>query len=161
MNGDVAAGLGLLLLAGLYLAQTFDLQQSSLSDEVGPGGLPLMLAVLLAFLAAVLAARGWLAARAARTGRTTAAVEASPASDAGAAPIGRALGFLAVAGLYGPAAYALGYVGGLAVLIAAVAFYEGARPSWQLAAVACGGAAFFWLFFVQLLGVAQPRGAFF
>ena len=58
MNGDVAAGLGLLLLAGLYLAQTFDLQQSSLSDEVGPGGLPLMLAVLLAFLAAVLAARG-------------------------------------------------------------------------------------------------------
>lgn len=154
MNRDVAAGLGLLAFAGLYFAATLRIQESSLSDEVGADGVPLLLAGLLAALAALLAVRGWFAGRAARA-------TPKPEAAEGGAPVRRALGFLGVALLYGPAAYLLGYVGGLAFLIAAAACYEGARPTWRLAAVALGGAAFFWLVFVQLLGVAQPRGILF
>lgn len=152
MNRDVAAGLGLLALAGLYLAGTLQIQGSSLSDEIGADGVPLILAGLLTVLSVLLAVRGWLSGR---TGR-----RASPPGEEGA-PLRRVLGFLGVAALYGPVAHALGYVGGLIFLIAAVALYEGARPSWRLAAVALGGAALFWLMFVQLLGVAQPHGVLF
>lgn len=154
MNRDVVAGLGLLAFAGLYFAATLRIQESSLSDEVGANGMPLLLVGILTVLAVLLAVHGWFAGRATRAARKPEAFE-------GGAPVGRVLGFLGVASLYGPAAYLLGYVGGLALLIAAIAFYEGARPTWTLAAVALGGAAFFWLVFVQLLGVAQPRGILF
>lgn len=152
MNRDVAAGLGLLALAGLYLAGTLQIQGSSLSDEIGADGVPLILAGLLAVLAVLLAVRGWWSGRAAGVTRV-------PGEDG--APLRRVLGFLGLAALYGPVAYALGYLGGLVFLIAAIALYEGARPSWRLVAVALGGAAFFWLMFVWLLGVAQPHGALF
>jgi Na+-transporting NADH:ubiquinone oxidoreductase subunit NqrB len=55
----------------------------------------------------------------------------------------------------------LGYVPAIILLIAAVALYEGIRPSWRVLAVAAGGAALFWLLFVVLLGAPQPRGLFF
>ena len=45
----------------------------------------------------------------------------------------------------------------LAVLLAATAYYEGARNR-RVAIVAALGAAFFWLLFVQFLGIAQPSG---
>lgn len=152
MNRDVAAGLGLLAFAGLYFAATLRIQESSLSDEVGANGMPLLLVAILAVLAALLALRGWFAGR----GRSVRKPEASE----GGASFGRVLGFLGVAVLYGPAAYLLGYLPGLAVLILGVAVYEGARPTWGLAAVAVGGAAFFYVVFVKLLGVAQPPGLF-
>lgn len=160
MNRDVAAGLGLLALAGVYLAGTLQISQSSLSDEVGAGGLPLILGGILALLAAILAFRGWLA----RPERTLAAPTATGEpedSGEGSASLGRALGFLGIAALYGPVATLLGYVGGLAFLIGAIALYERARPTWRLGAVALGGAVCFWLVFVQLLGVAQPRSSIF
>lgn len=152
MNRDVIAGLGLLAFAGLYFAATLRIQESSLSDEVGANGVPLLLAGLLAVLAALLAVRGWFAGRATRARK--------PDTSEGGAPVGRVLGFLGVAVLYGPVAYLLGYAAGLAVLIMVVAIYEGARLGWSLAAVAVGGAAFFYVVFVKLLGVAQPPGLF-
>ena len=153
MNRDVIAGLGLLGFAGLYFAATLRIQDSSLSDEVGARGMPLLLVGTLAVLAALLAVRGWFAGRAARVAR-------KPEASEGGASFGRVLGFLGVAALYGPVAYLLGYMAGLAFLIMAVAIYEGARSSWRLAAVAFGGAAFFYLVFVKLLGVLQPPGLF-
>lgn len=153
MNRDVIAGLGLLGFAGLYFAATLRIQESSLSDEVGANGIPLVLAALLAVLAVALAARGWFAGRAARP------VQATEVSEDGAS-FGRVLGFLGIAAVYGLVAYVLGYVAGLVVLIVGIAVYEGARPSWSLLAVAVGGAAFFYVVFVRLLGVAQPPGLF-
>lgn len=161
MNRDVAAGLGLLAFAGLYFAGTLRIQQSELSDEVGAAGMPVILAALLAILAALLTARGWLAGRPARAGGPAATAEGAREAGEGGAPIRRVLGFLGIAALYVPVALALGYVVGLAFLIAAIACYEGIRPTWRLAAVAFGGAAFFWVVFVRLLGVAQPRGILF
>lgn len=152
MNRDIIAGLGLLGFAGLYFAATLRIQESSLSDEVGAKGMPVVLAALLAVLAVALTVRGWRASRALRPAR-------AEASEDGAS-FRRVLGFLGIAAVYGPVAYALGYVAGLIVLIVGIAVYEGARPSWSLLAVAVGGATFFYLAFVKLLGVAQPPGLF-
>jgi hypothetical protein len=55
----------------------------------------------------------------------------------------------------------VGFGAGLALLIAAVAVYEGMRLSWRLAVVAAAGALGFWLLFVRLLGVEQPASMFF
>jgi ABC-type cobalamin transport system permease subunit len=55
----------------------------------------------------------------------------------------------------------VGFGPALALLIAAIALYEGAVPSWRMALVAVAGALAFWLLFVQLLGVEQPRSLFF
>jgi ABC-type cobalamin transport system permease subunit len=50
----------------------------------------------------------------------------------------------------------MGFGPARALLIAAIATYEGMKPSWRMAAVAVSGALVFWLLFVQLLGVEQP-----
>jgi len=55
----------------------------------------------------------------------------------------------------------LGYAITIALLLAAVAWYEGIRMSWRVGAIAIAGAAFFWLLFVRLLEVAQPAGVLF
>jgi putative tricarboxylic transport membrane protein len=157
MNKDVLAGAGLLVVSGLYYAATLQIQQSSLSDEIGPTGLPLILAGLLSGLSVLLMVRGWAMARA---DPFPAAVSVSD-EDEPAAPVRRALGFLGLGLLYVVLSPIVGYVVALTMLIAAVAIYEGARPNWPLLAVALGGAGVFWLLFVGLLGVEQPHGLLF
>jgi hypothetical protein len=73
----------------------------------------------------------------------------------------RALGLLGIGALYMPAAWILGYVPALILLILGIALYEGMRPSWRVVGIAIGGATLFWLLFVVLLGVPQPAGLLF
>jgi putative tricarboxylic transport membrane protein len=152
MNKDVLGGGVLLLLAGMYYWATLQIADSSLSDEVGAQGLPRILAFLLTGLALLILVRGLLVApkRIATDIETTDDPDASPR---------RALGFLAIAAGYVLVSPLVGYGPALALLIAAVAIYEGMKPSWRMAAIAIGGAAVFWLLFVQLLGVEQPSSA--
>jgi putative tricarboxylic transport membrane protein len=70
-------------------------------------------------------------------------------------------GFAAIAAGYVLVAPLVGFAPALALLIAAVAVYEGMRPSWRVAVVAAAGACAFWLLFVQILGVEQPRSLLF
>ena len=153
MNRDAVVGLGLLLLAGTYGWAAAQVQDSSLSDEVGATGLPFALAVLLAGLAVVLIVRSLVTGQA----RPVAAAE----GEEPPAPPRRVLGLVGLGALYALLAPVLGYVVALALTIAGVAAYEGAKPSLRLGAVALGGAALFWLLFVRLLGVEQPRGFLF
>lgn len=154
MNKDVISGAILLILTAAYYWATLQIPDSSLSDEVGAQGLPRILAFVLAALAILIAVRGLVTAR-----QTHPAVRSDDEEET--APPRRALGFLAVAVLYVIVAPLLGFGPALAVLIAAVAMYEGMRPSWRLAAVAASGALVFWLLFVQLLGVEQPASFLF
>jgi putative tricarboxylic transport membrane protein len=55
----------------------------------------------------------------------------------------------------------VGYIIGIALLIAAIAIYEGRKPSFGLVTVAACAGVGFWIFFVHLLGTAQPQGWFF
>ena len=153
MNRDILGGAVLLAVAAAYYAATVEIPESSLSDEVGAQGLPRILAALLAVLSLSIIARGWWTAR--RTPR------GSAAAGEGDASVPRALGLLAIAAGYVLIAPLVGFAPALAILIAVVALYEGMRPSWRLAAVAVAGAVVFWLLFVQLLGVEQPRSLLF
>lgn len=155
MNKDIVSGLILLGLAGAYYWAMRQIPDSSLSDEVGAQGLPLILAVLLAGLALALVLRGLAVSR-----RRPLTSEAS-ADDDETAPLPRALGFAAIAAGYVLVAPLVGFAPALALLIAAIAVYEGMRPSWRVAVVATAGAIAFWLLFVQILGVEQPRSLLF
>jgi putative tricarboxylic transport membrane protein len=157
MNKDVLSGVILLIVAGAYYWATLQIPDSSLSDEVGAQGLPRILAVLLAGLALLIIVRG-LAME--RKRLVSVQVDANGDVEEGMASPRRALGFLAIAAGYVVVAPFLGFAPALALLIAAVAIYEGMKPSWRLALVAVAGAIAFWLLFVQLLGVEQPASLF-
>jgi hypothetical protein len=154
LKKDLIASALLLALSAAYYAATVRIPVSALSDEVGPHGLPTALAIGLAIVAIALGARALLA-------KPKAAASVAADDEGGEATPLRALGLLGVAALYIPMAEFLGYVPAIILLIAAVALYEGIRPSWRVLAVAAGGAALFWLLFVVLLGAPQPRGLFF
>ncbi|MHB2169055.1 tripartite tricarboxylate transporter TctB family protein [Alsobacter sp. R-9] len=155
---DVAAGGVLLVVAGLYYWQTRQIQQSSLSDDVGPEGLPLVLAAALALVAAAIAVKGVVLALRARA----LPVAGAPVDDEDApASLPRALGFLAIGVGYILLAPYTGFAIGIALLVATVALYEGIRPDWRLAAVAVGAGLFFWVVFVKFLGTEQPVGLLF
>ena len=154
MSKDVLSGAVLLVVAAAYYWAMLQIPESSLSDEVGAQGLPRILVFLLAGLALLILARGFLAPRK----RPAADVDAGENPDA--APR-RALGFLAIAAGYVVVSPLVGYGPALALLIATVALYEGTKPSWRTAVIAIGGAVVFWLLFVQLLGVEQPSSALF
>jgi putative tricarboxylic transport membrane protein len=159
MRKDLLSGLGLLLIAaGFYWAAT-GIQVSTLADDFGPQGLPKALAICLGVVSLGLIARALIARRVAPSG-----VEPPPESsedEPAEATLPRALGLLAIGAGYVAIVRVVGYVPAIALLIAAVAIYEGLRPSLGLVAVALGGAAFFWLLFVQVLGVPQPQGLVF
>lgn len=164
MKQDLAGGLGLLTIAGLYAAGTARINDNALSDDVGAAGLPWMLAILLAAVAVALIARALLAGcaagvpAAALAGGTAAADEDE---EDEAAPIPRAVGLL----LFGFAYIAIlpfaGYLPSVALLIIGIGLYEGTAWTWKLPAIAFAGAALYWTIFVKLLGVHQPAGLFF
>ena len=152
MNKDLLSGLVLLAIAGLYYWATGLIADSTLSDEVGAGGLPGALAYALAGLATLLIVRSFALARAARAPRS----EEDLRQDG--RPL-RAIGLLLFGAAYVLLIPWLGYVVSVALLIAGIALYEGARRNWVLPAVAIGGALVYWAIFVKLLGVNQHAGS--
>jgi putative tricarboxylic transport membrane protein len=150
MNKDVVSGCALVLVALAYYWASTAIQSSTLEDEFGPGGLPLILATLLGLVGAIIAVRGL--------------VLAHPGSAFGGGEprrFARALGVLGIGFAYVLLVPYLGFILTIALLIVAVARYEGLSLSWRVMAVAGAGAGFLWLLFVKLLGVPQPAGLLF
>lgn len=147
---DLVAAALLLLIAGGYHLATRRIPLSTLDDGVGPRGFPFVLTVALVVVAVAIAVRA-VAAVPARANDTSDDADAE-------ARWPRALGLLVLGGLYVPAATILGYPLAILLLLVAVPLYEGMRFSWRLAAVAAGGAVFFFLLFEIVLGVRQPQG---
>lgn len=153
MNKDGWSGLVLLALAGGYYFATGSIANSTLEDEVGAIGLPRALAVMLALIGIALFLKSL------RTGRTAAA-DGRDEQEADVR-LPRALGFLALGVVYVLILPYVGYLVSVALLIGAVAFYEGAPRRWTIPAAAIGGAVLYWAIFVKLLGVNQPVGTLF
>lgn len=153
MRKDLIGSIALLGIAAAYYAASTTIFSSALADEVGADGIPVLLAALLAVIALAIGVQAFVRVPA----------PAKPASTEGEAeaPVLRALGLLGFGVLYIMVVQILGYFPTIALLIGAVALYEGMRLSWRLVAVALGGAAFFWLLFVMVLGIRQPAGLFF
>jgi hypothetical protein len=150
MRKDLISSAILLALAGLYYLVATGIPTSTLEDEVGPRGLPVVLAALLAMVAIVIGTRALV----------TAPVNGEAPKDA-EAPWTRAIGMWLIGAAYIPVADFVGYWPALLLLISVVALYEGMKFSWRIAAVALGGATFFWLLFSVLLGVRVPEARLF
>ena len=160
MKKDLIASALLLSVAAVYYAATVRIPISALADEVGPHGLPTVLAVLLALVGVGLGARAFLSGLSGFSGRVPPEPTVGKPARKEASPL-RALGLLAIGALYVPFAWLFGYVPALVLVIAGVALYEGMSLSWRMAAVVIGGTALFWLLFSTILGVPQPTGVIF
>lgn len=149
LSRDSALGLVALALAGIYYAGATQIQASLLADAVGADGVPRVIAWGMALVGAVLLVRGFTVRK--------------KAEDDEALPLRhhvRALALLGMLVAYLVAMPWLGYPVAVALLIASVAWFAGARPGIGLAATAVVGAGFFWLMFTRLLGIPMPTGFF-
>ncbi|KQT61884.1 MULTISPECIES: tripartite tricarboxylate transporter TctB family protein [unclassified Aureimonas] len=157
MKNDLIGGLVLLVFAGGYFWSAETIPNSMLDDAFGPRGLPVILAGLLAVLALAIVARALLGLR--PVAAEAVANDEEEADHESRLP--RALGFLAICAAYVVALPYLGYPVSIALMIAAVAFYEGADRNWKIPATAIFGGVLFWLLFNRFLGVPQPAGLLF
>jgi len=150
---DAAVGIALLMLAGLYWFGARTIRVSLLEGGVGADALPKLLAVTLAFLACVLVAQSlWRARNTAEGG-----VEEEPASG-GWRSHRRAVGMLLIGIGYVVLVETIGYAPAIAYLLAGVSLFVGGASWRTILPVAVIGALFFWVFFVEVLGIRQPKG---
>lgn len=157
MTKDLLSGVVLVAVAGTYYAWSTQIADSTLSDEIGAGGLPQVLAVILAILGLCLIGRTLLATRLS----PAAAGHGDDEEEDRNAPFPRAVGFLLFGVVYIVLLPFLGYIISTALLIGAIALYEGAPRTWVVLAAAIGGGVLYWAIFVKLLGVKQPMGSLF
>jgi putative tricarboxylic transport membrane protein len=160
MNKDTAAGLGLIAIAIAYWLGTNAIPHSVLAGEVRADGLPKLLAWGLGVLGLVLVAQGLLWR--ARPAPAEAAAADAPVQARSWYPHWyshwRALGMIAFAAGYIIAVPTLGYTITIALLLAAVALYNGAARSPRVLLLAVLGAALFYVLFVHVLKVPLPPG---
>jgi hypothetical protein len=143
---DTGLGIAALVLAGAYYAESTNIQQSLLADAVGADGVPRVIAIGMAASGLALVLRSvWRP--------TVSADEAQPPNA-----LAKAAGLLAILVVYLVGVPIIGYPLAVTALIAAVAFYAGAKANVVLAATAIGGAATFWFMFKWLLGIQLPVG---
>ncbi len=153
MTRDLTCAAVLLIISVSYYALASGIGRSALADDVGPAGLPILYATLLATLALALAAKAILRPLLLRAADDAAAKSAPPLGfvlrrAAGVFAIG--IGYLLIVPL-------AGYFVALVLVIAAMALFYGERASARLAATAIAGAAVFWALFVWLLGIPMPN----
>jgi putative tricarboxylic transport membrane protein len=157
---DAIGGLLLLALAAGYYRLTLTIPSSSLSDEVGADGLPIVLATALAVVACLLLAKSlfaWYSANRTKTPPSKTPVDAAADDEADEqAPLVRAFGFIMIGIAYMVVAPLVGFAIGIAALVVTVALYEREPLSLKLVAVAAAGGLGFWLIFVRFLGTEQP-----
>ena len=150
MNRDFVAGLLGLLIALGYYALANNIQNSQLADDVGPGGLPKIYAVLLAGFSVLMMLRAYLRPAPIDAKQRPLAEEIFAAK--------RGLGILAIGIGYIIAVPYLGYPVAIAIVIAIAALYNGGALSLRTAGVAALGALGLWFVFVFLLHIGQPSG---
>ena len=150
MARDLTCAAVLLFVAGSYYALASNIGRSALADEVGPAGLPVLYALVLATIALVLAGQAVFRTLLLR------AVDDSAAAGQPTLVLRRAGGVFAIGIGYVLGVPLVGYFLALVLVIAAMALYQGERASARLATIAVAGAALFWLLFVRLLGIPMP-----
>lgn len=160
---DLIGGVAAIAIGAGYVLMSLGLRESALADAVGPAGFPKILAVAMIGLGVILCVQSLLALRPLGAGAPAPDDGADEDLDAEARRAGwggalRAAGMLALGAGYLLVVRHIGYVPAIALLILAVALYQGAAFSWRLVAIAALGAVLYWAVFVQLLGIPLPAG---
>ncbi len=158
---NLSASIFGILVSSAYIWQARAIEDSLLSDEVGAGGVPagvglVMLAASIALLLKALLAH----ARASR--QATVSPEGEPggeAADGASRPHRMAFGLLAILAAYVLLLPWAGYIVSMGLLAAGVALFAGARMAPVLAAFALAIGPLLWFLFEYLLQVRMPAGA--
>jgi hypothetical protein len=145
---DLVWGVLVLVFAVGYYIAADGIPRSLLSDTVGPGGAPKLLALGLGASSVLLIVRSFLSRR--------------PVSDTGEAsgwrPHALALGMLGFGIGYLLLVSHLGYVLTLFLLITGVIVYSGMRLSVRLVLIGAAGSVLFWIIFAMLFRTSMPSG---
>lgn len=153
MSRDLALGGAAFALAVGYFLLAAAIPSSLLADAVGPQGLPMVYAALLAGLSILLMIRSVV--------RRAAPARPAAAADSGIdgrSQIWRVAGLLGIGVVYVAVVPTVGYLLSIAALIAVTTYYQGGVVNRYVLGVALSGAVFLWLIFVVLLGIPQPPG---
>jgi hypothetical protein len=160
---DVWIGLAAFALGAWYWQAADDIPISPLDGVVNAAALPQMLGIAMMLFSVLLVLRALLVEmmylRAAR--RVAGKVSDRPeeeGQDFTPRQHLKAAGVIVIGVIYLIILPWLGYVPSIALLIAAVSVYIGARAGLYTAGVALGIAVTFYLLFVQLLGIPLPAG---
>jgi hypothetical protein len=155
MKRDLVCGVIMLALAIAYYGVAAAIPHSTLSDSVGPQGLPISYAIALGILSLLLIANTLIG----RGGGVQAVVgHGKNAGKSDLYAVLRAAGVLLLGGAYVALLPWLGYIVSLGLLILGVVCYlEGRLNRWALPIAAAGGVVF-WVIFVEILQVPQPAG---
>lgn len=160
VNKDIAAGIVLVILAVAYWLGADSIPKSLLEGGVGAEALPKMLGILLLILSAVLVLQTILARR--QKAEAMAAEDDAAEDDEPAVSNyikhTRALGLLLIGVGYIILVETVGYIIGIAYLLAAVTLFAGGASRRTVILFAVLGAVFFWVLFVEILGIHQPQG---
>jgi hypothetical protein len=149
MRRDLACSLTLLAVSVAYYALATRIGDTALSDGIGPAGLPLIYAAVLAVLAVLLGLSAFLRKR--LVSANTMHSDVRPLHQ-----LRRAGGVLAIGVAYVVVVPVIGYPFAVALAIAAMALYLGEQPTLRLAVIASVGAAAFFVLFDLVLGISMP-----
>ncbi len=153
MARDLTCAAVLFFVAAVYYVLASGIGRSALSDEVGPAGLPLVYATLLGGLAILLALKTGLRYVIARQQQA----DADTKKPSAVYVLRRAAGTLAIGAGYVLLVNVLGYWLSLALLLPAMATYQGEQMGRRLVLISIAGATVFWALFVWLLGIPMPQ----
>ncbi len=154
---NLSASIFGILISSAYIWQARAIEDSLLSDEVGAGGVPagvglVMLAASIALLFKALLAH-------AEASRQATAPAEGEAADSAGRPHRMAFGLLAILAAYVLLLPWAGYIVSMGLLAAGVALFAGARMAPVLAAFALAIGPLLWFLFEYLLQVRMPAGA--
>ncbi len=162
---DVWLGLGGIVLAGAYWWKAARIPISPLDGAVNAAAIPMALAYAMVLFSTILILRAIAiemmfvrAAKAARTGKKAARPKEAGAHYFSAREHLRAAGVIGIGIIYLLLLPRLGYVLSITALFFAMSVYMGAKVGAYTAALAVGIAVFFYLLFVQVLGIPLPAG---
>lgn len=157
INRDTWIGLVMLLVAVVYWLEADKIRISPLDGPVGASGLPKTLSYALGVLALVLIVRSALGALSGKIEADKQEVERQPFVDA-IRPHLRAIGLLAIGVGYLLLVSWFGYTITIAALLLTVSLYIGAALTPRTVLIAVVGGVFYYLLFVQFLGIPLPSG---
>jgi putative tricarboxylic transport membrane protein len=153
LRRDAVTGALALAVSVVYVVQARGIENSLLSDEVGAGGVPAAVGVLLGVVGAVLLFKSLLRGR-----PSTGIATEDPPTDWHVHRM--AAGLLLVLATYVWLLPRLGYVISIVAMVAAVAWLAGSRRWRTIAAMAVVTGPVLWLVFDRVLQVRMPAGVF-
>jgi hypothetical protein len=155
MTRDSYIGVGLLAFSVLFWVEANRIPTSFLDTSVPASAIPKMLGVMMGVLSLILIVQGILARKKAPSAEPDEEADGVATSWHGHQ---RALGMFVIGVCYLVVVSYLGYIVSTALLLAAVAYFNGKKSALPLILFAGLGAVFFYAMFTLGLGVQMPGG---